>query len=797
MDQLVSAFQGKDGNAYLSKQDAINTYHDYQKVYQLGNISNNETNIEFQNKYEAVQYLENIVLKNLEKKFQTDRYEMAGSFFTKDQILSWLESTTDIQYNYNSYRWSKLSHPNLQEMQLTQHDEKNYIKRYSPPKDTYWLNLDARGLSGNFSGPLYIETNVSFNTLIDRLKNNWQKISSNTINALMTPLVLFSTFINVQLNSQKPNDDNSWNIKRDFFAATENGEEKFKKGFILANNDKYNEETNSFYFDEIEENLIKVSGMSRWEKTLAFLQNVNNYTLRVNHSGNEENTLAFTNLLRTMLKNVIKANTMMFEDCLDDIFQNQNNTVSNQELTFTDIIHMFINPSKFIYQSPSKVNKLTNVINKIQTIGDTIFDAYGKIKKIHRLGQAITEGEIKLVLSSYETFFQHGQKYYEIDGKKLSAHEAFQKVAEVLRGNLAINNDGSKIDMKTSFQPVSKIAKFAGKIAAGLQIAKAMWDIGNAVSPFKFNTYENDLGNGQKLYYQTTEFEIPILNIQLARTDPSQVVNLTPIKLFSNGSIISGDVEDESKQLFTMLGSLIVGKDKARQYLKEYILTNPTKFVATRSYYITVMSNQEIREIVADKNNPTDALKKLRLFVNDIFTKYFANNINKMYFDGINSFFSNPIDARDSLKTKITNNQFIIKYKFTDLEGITKYYDNEATLLKEQNHYLENNVLIRKTILQSDLIKTIRFDKLKHQIGAQSKVYSVLFNGQERYFLTVGDAKNYVYSNSDIVLKTNKVINYYVFFGTLQFNSESDFYKWVKDNTLIVNGKGEVIQNGN
>ncbi|ELL44142.1 hypothetical protein SMIPMB4A_v3c8690 [Spiroplasma melliferum IPMB4A] len=794
---MVSAFQGKDGNAYLSKQDAINTYHDYQKVYQLGNISNNETNIEFQNKYEAVQYLENIVLKNLEKKFQTDRYEMAGSFFTKDQILSWLESTTDIQYNYNSYRWSKLSHPNLQEMQLTQHDEKNYIKRYSPPKDTYWLNLDARGLSGNFSGPLYIETNVSFNTLIDRLKNNWQKISSNTINALMTPLVLFSTFINVQLNSQKPNDDNSWNIKRDFFAATENGEEKFKKGFILANNDKYNEETNSFYFDEIEENLIKVSGMSRWEKTLAFLQNVHNYTLRVNHSGNEENTLAFTNLLRTMLKNVIKANTMMFEDCLDDIFQNQNNTVSNQELTFTDIIHMFINPSKFIYQSPSKVNKLTNVINKIQTIGDTIFDAYGKIKKIHRLGQAITEGEIKLVLSSYETFFQHGQKYYEIDGKKLSAHEAFQKVAEVLRGNLAINNDGSKIDMKTSFQPVSKIAKFAGKIAAGLQIAKAMWDIGNAVSPFKFNTYENDLGNGQKLYYQTTEFEIPILNIQLARTDPSQVVNLTPIKLFSNGSIISGDVEDESKQLFTMLGSLIVGKDKARQYLKEYILTNPTKFVATRSYYITVMSNQEIREIVADKNNPTDALKKLRLFVNDIFTKYFANNINKMYFDGINSFFSNPIDARDSLKTKITNNQFIIKYKFTDLEGITKYYDNEATLLKEQNHYLENNVLIRKTILQSDLIKTIRFDKLKHQIGAQSKVYSVLFNGQERYFLTVGDAKNYVYSNSDIVLKTNKVINYYVFFGTLQFNSESDFYKWVKDNTLIVNGKGEVIQNGN
>ncbi|WP_348736812.1 hypothetical protein [Spiroplasma endosymbiont of Ammophila pubescens] len=447
----------------------------------------------------------------------------------------------------------------------------------------------------------------------------------------------------------------------------------------------------------------------------------------------------------------------------------------------------------FSYPTTNMINNFFKSKKVISIFGDTIFDAYGKIKRIHRLGQTVTEGEIKLVLLSYETFLQNGQEYYEIDVKKLSAHEAFKKAAEILRGNLAINNDGSKIDIKTSFKPVSKLAKFAGKLAAGLQIAKAIWDIGNLVSPFKFNIYENDLGNGQKLYYQTTEFEIPILNIQLSKTDPSRVVNLTPIKLFSNGSIISDDVEDENKQLFTMLGSLIIGKDKARQYLKEYILANPTKFVATRSYYITVMSNQEMREIVADKDNPVDAMKKLRTFVNDIFIKYFANNVNKMYFDGINSFFNNPIDARDSLKTKITNNQFIIKYKFTDLEGITKYYDDEARLLKEQNHYLENNVVIRKTILQSDLITTIRFDKLKHQIGAHNKVYSVIFNRQERYFLTVEDAKNYVYRNSDIVLKTNKVINYYVFFGTLQFNNKSDFYKWVKDNTIMVNDQGEVI----
>lgn len=63
-----------------------------------------------------------------------------------------------------------------------------------------------------------------------------------------------------------------------------------------------------------------------------------------------------------------------------------------------------------------------------------------------------------------------------------------------------------------------------------------------------------------------------------------------------------------------------------------------------------------MREIVADKDNPADAMEKLRTFVNDIFIKYFANNVNKMYFDGINSFFNNPIDGWHSLKTKITNN---------------------------------------------------------------------------------------------------------------------------------------------
>ncbi|WP_283272072.1 hypothetical protein [Spiroplasma sp. SV19] len=88
VDQLTSVYKGKDGNAYLSKNEAIQTYTDFQKVYQLGNSNNNDTSIEFQNKYEAIQYLENIVTKNLENNIQTDRYEMAGSFFTKDQILS-------------------------------------------------------------------------------------------------------------------------------------------------------------------------------------------------------------------------------------------------------------------------------------------------------------------------------------------------------------------------------------------------------------------------------------------------------------------------------------------------------------------------------------------------------------------------------------------------------------------------------------------------------------------------------------------------------------------------------------
>ncbi|WHQ37570.1 hypothetical protein E7Y35_01905 [Spiroplasma sp. SV19] len=795
---MTSVYKGKDGNAYLSKKEAIQTYTDFQKVYQLGNSNNNDTSIEFQNKYEAIQYLENIVTKNLDNNIQTDRYEMAGSFFTKDQILSWLKSTTDIQYNYNGYRWSKLSHPDLSQMLLTESDKNNYIKSYQPSNQTYWLNLDSRGLSGNFSGPLYIEIDDSFTTLTDKLKHNWKKVGSNTINMIMQPLVLFSSLINTQLNSIEENKDNSWDINRDFFAYTEDGEKKFENSFLAANTTDYWKENNGFRFEQLKVDLNRVVGMSRWEKTLAFLQRVYNYTLTVNHSGNETSAVAFINLLRTMLKNVIKSNTDMFQDCLDAIFQDQHGLTSTQELMLTDIINMFINPSKFMYESPSKVNKLTTVINKIQQIGDSIFDAYNKIQRIHQNSQIISEAEIKLVLSSYQAYLENGQKYYVIGGEKLSSQEAYQEVAKVLRGNLTINKDGSKIDMKAGFKPVSKIAKFAGKVVAGMQFAKAIWDIGNLVSPFRFNTYENDLGKGQKLYYQTTEFEIPILNIPLSGTNPSNVVNLTPIELFSNGSIVSDNDEEAKKEpIFVVLGSIIVGKEQAEKYLKEYILANPSQFLSTRSYYINVMSQQETAEIAVDKDNPDDAFQKLKQFTNQIFTKYFAKQAVKMYFDGIDKFFNNPIDARNSLKAKITNNQFIIKYKFTDLEGITKYYDDEATLINEQNYYIENNVLVSKTILQSDLVKTIRFDKLAHQIGATSKVYSVIFNGQERYFLTANDAKSYVYRNSDIVLKTDKVINYYVFFGDLQFSNESAFYKWVKDNTQRVNGKGEVLENGN
>ncbi|AGM26421.1 hypothetical protein SSYRP_v1c08320 [Spiroplasma syrphidicola EA-1] len=179
-DKLTTVYRGKDGNAYLDINEAIATHQSYQKVYKLGSINNSPNGdngtVEFANRYGAIQYLENIVQQNLKDNNTTKCYTMAGTCLTKDQVSDWIRSTTDIQYDYNGFRWSNRNLPDISKLKLIQRDEEKNIQLYKPFKKSYWLNIDSIGLIGSFSGTQYIESDDSQDVFQNKLMNGWKKL---------------------------------------------------------------------------------------------------------------------------------------------------------------------------------------------------------------------------------------------------------------------------------------------------------------------------------------------------------------------------------------------------------------------------------------------------------------------------------------------------------------------------------------------------------------------------------------------------------------------------------------------
>ncbi len=797
-DVLKTVYQGKDNNAYLDKTAAIKSYEDYKKVYKLGNIIDDSSDsVEFNNKFEVTQYLENVIGKNLTDKNTTTCYQMAGTCLTKDQIKDWIKSTSDTEYDYNGYRWSKIGKvDNISDMQLLQKDENENIIKYKPAKNAYWLNYDSKGLIGTFSGTQYLETDFAPDALMNKLRNEgddgWKKVSSDSMNLLLSKLVIVSSMINYILNQQTSVEDKSWNIETDFFDPESNDEKSFEDKFKLANDWLY-KKAQGLNYENLSIKLNSISGMSKWNKSLVFAQAVYNYTLTCNHSGNESAALDLLDFLKELIRNLIVKNSGMFTDQINAIFDRTKPTLVESEdvLSLTDIIHLFLNPSKFLYESPSKANGLTDIIESIQKMGDTIFDNWNKIAELFKQGGDVKDKAIKLALTSYETFLVDGETKYLINGQMVDANTAYKKIEKYIKQNLTFSADGSSAELAENVKPVGDVASFATKFIAGFQLAKSIWDLGNTLSFLSFTTYENDFGNGQKITYRTTEAKLPIFNTPLWNEKFEDRINA--IKVIDNTTTTSD--ASQTDDMWIVLGSLFNGKEAAQKYLKEYIVAHPTDFVSTRAYYINVMGTNEHEELPINKEEPFDAIRKMDEFIEYIFDKYFLTNTIQLYFDGINEFFESPIDAKQSMETKITNNEFVIKYKLIDNEGIVKYFDSAQDAIDADDNYIENNILQSKVILSSDLIKTIRYDDLKEQLGVKNSVYGVLFNGLQHYFITYADALYYVYRNSDVTFHSDTIVSYYVYFHNHIFNSESDFYKWVKENTITVNSKGEEVVN--
>ncbi|AGM26420.1 hypothetical protein SSYRP_v1c08310 [Spiroplasma syrphidicola EA-1] len=588
--------------------------------------------------------------------------------------------------------------------------------------------------------------------------------------------------------NSKEAEPKSWDIEKDLFMNDKKIRDNFKEKFQKANYKEYNDRNSGFKYNDIVNTLNKINGMDNFKKTLLFIQKVYGYTLTVNHS-DPKPVLDFINFLKQLIKNIIRANTSLYDSVIDELFKDQTKLESETELTLTDVIQMFISPSQFMYQSPAKGNALQGIIEKVQKIGDELFGALDNIGKLVGEKGNLEDAEVKMMVDKLETVFEGGTEYYMFGGEKYTKEEAFDALKKNFKSMVKFDKEGSKFWTDPA-KLGSKLLKGLGKMMNGLQMAKAIWNIGSLISIFDFVTYQNDFGNGQVLYYTTTEISLPVFG-RIWGQDFSKHVQM--ISVFDNGSITN----DTNAQLYVVLGSLFTSLSSAQKYLKEYIISNPTDFIDTRQYYINVMGEVDQEELPVNSEDPDDGYNKLEKFIEYIFTKHFANTVISQYFDGIDGWFNNPIDAIKSMQEKITNNQFIIQYKYRDLEGINRYYDTPEALIADQRNYIINNILESKTVLSSDLISSIDYDRLKEQFGLKNKVYGVLFGGQYRYFYTYNDAFVYVYNHVDITYHHDTVVNYFVYFGNQRFTNESDFYKWIEESTQLVNAAGEVLNHGN
>ncbi|WP_368486988.1 hypothetical protein [Spiroplasma sp. DGKH1] len=798
-EKLGVVYKGKDGNAYLNKDEAIKTYEDYQKVYKLGNINDSSTaSVEFNNKYEAIQYLENVVKPNINENNKTSCYQMAGTCLTRDQISDWIKSTTDIEYDYNGYKFSQLHHPDLSQMKLTEEDKAVNIREYKDFKNSFWLNIDTSGMRGSLTGTQYIETNDTPQTVISKLATGWVKTSGLTMNYELASLVMMTDIINLFMN-QSSQHNNDFDVKRDLF---NNDKLKYKKLNDLFS-DANNYADNFLVIAPIKkslEKLKKIKGMPTFYKTLIFLQRIYQYTLLCNHLNKEKKALEFENFLKETLKNLINQHAGLFAHTLDKIFEPSVSwTGSDEELSIPEIIHLFLNPAHFAYSSPSKQNLLQGILQDTQAYWDNLFGTIQEAEKEAAQGHSATGKAIEAIIGAVSQTIDQGSEFYDENGKLIEKTK-LKEQAKNLNTLLEVTDDISHFVINSA-KIVGSILNCLSSIVKELDIVKSIWEITQTLSPVSYVTYKCDLGDNQVLYYSTTEYKIPLVGITLFPDNPGDHFQVTPV---FTGMAMKVPEDNQNTKYYTVLGSIFDNEEKAEDYLKHYIIRNPEDFKIVKEFYITIMGKNDHLEVKKDQdkvdNNPNQVVAEraeLDKFVDYIFDRYFKTNVNYQYFDGINEFFDNALDAVHSLENKITASKFVIKYKFIDNSGIARYYDSLAELKSVEDNYIENTYLTSKTILTTDLVKTITYDRLEEQLGNYFKVYSVLFNGVMHYFLTNDDAYTYLYNHANIAYHHDKTINYYVYFGPQKFNSPDDFYMWIQNNTTLVNDRGEVITNGN
>ncbi|WP_339034688.1 hypothetical protein [Spiroplasma endosymbiont of Cantharis rufa] len=787
-EKLIEIYKGSDNRTYTSKNEAIDTFQDIKKQYMINNL-NGQENIEFSNQNDAIAYYESVIRKQIESGEQTDKYNISGLDMTKEQVLQWIGQTSDTRYEHNGFYWSPSDIPNISNLNLTNLD-KEKIQPFKPIKNAYWLNFDSNGLSGTFSGPQYIESNLSTSQFMTQLYTGWNRVETKGMNALLAPLMGISSFIKASANLTERKVNHEWDLEDLFVTNVKQNVKTLNELFKnIYKFDMFDSE--SFKYKLIKNNLSSVHELPVFEKNLVFFKNLYLFIITRNNNDLEQEVLDLINFLKQTLRELIESTTTIVDnEFLDSLFIEETLETTRKEniLNFSDIIDLFLNPSKFQYTSPSKLVGMDGLLMALNDVGDIIFGDFDKINELKKNISKTSEEIKKLSLDN---------ALYQFEKTKFSsAKEKKQYQDELIK-----KYDLAKVDSKTGEvkfkkndnKPISPMKGF-DKALAGFNVAKAVWDIGNIVSFLSYRTYENDLGNGQVLKYQVIGFKIPLLGIEIDNDDFKKNINQVPLIQTDSAFMPEPDKTTNPNEdgYYIVYGSLFTGIAKAEEYLKNYIVSNPLRFSDTNMLYINVMSQQEEFEVKIDNSSDNENemeyqfITQFEEFKLKIFDKYFASKSVKQYSDGFGNFFQNKADALNSMSQNITNKKFLTKYKITN-SGMNYYYDTLNQAWEQQKKFLENKIE-SKTILNSDLIKTTYYNELEEYNGINYSIFKVYFKGKNRYFATYNDALYYIFNNSDIKRKTDTSVYYEISFRGMLFTSEAVFYQWVSKNTKEVKG---------
>ncbi|WP_338964216.1 MULTISPECIES: hypothetical protein [unclassified Spiroplasma] len=182
-EKPTMVYRGNDSSAYLTKTEALETFYNYQKVYNIeGQIRYNE--------YEARELYENLIKKKLEGSLtsKTTCYLQGAICQTEQEIKNWLRNGIK---NGFEYRGQYFSNYNFSEFltvmnNIDEYTVNKYVKEVvNPDKNFYWISQDRGNdlLNSYFIGPKYVETTEKLPGSL-----NFKEVSSFTPSIFFAPL---------------------------------------------------------------------------------------------------------------------------------------------------------------------------------------------------------------------------------------------------------------------------------------------------------------------------------------------------------------------------------------------------------------------------------------------------------------------------------------------------------------------------------------------------------------------------------------------------------------------------------